>query len=221
VARHFEAVSAFRNWTDGNAKLAVGTRSGFLHIMNFGSRGLQVEWQSPFLGSAVRGVLVRDFQGVGRTEIAVYTAEGRLFVMEMGNYSVVRENAAFDMSAIECVVAVQLDADPALELLACGGDQFAVYDGATLFKEWEAPGEVPGEWLAVGDVDGDGTLEVVLNSGYILDAKFFRIEYRLGRFGDRIELIDLDGDGVDEIIAEDKDGSIAVYDARMPGIPEY
>lgn len=221
VARHFEAVSAFRNWVDGKSRLAVGTTSGYLHIMRFDPEGLQVEWQSPFLGSPVRGVLVRDFQGEGFSEIAAYTGEGRLMVLEMRNYSVVRENAAFDMPEIDCVVAVQLDEDPALELLACGGGRFAVYDASTLFKEWEAPGFVPGEWLAVGDVDGDGTLEVVLNSGYVLDAKFFRIEYRLGHLGDRIGLIDLDGDGVDEIIAESEDGSVSVYDARMPGVPEY
>ncbi len=221
IARNFEAVSTFRNWADGKTKFAVGTRAGFLHIMSFDAGGLNLEWQSPHLGAPVRGVLVRDFQGVGRTEIMVYTAGGRLFMMDMQDYSVARENAAFDMPEIEYAIAMQLDKDPALELLACGGGRFAVYDAATMFKEWEAPGDVPGEWMAVGDIDGDGNLEVVLNSGYVLDARFFRIEYKLGNLGERIEIMDIDGDGVEEILAENQDGEVSVYDARMPGTPEY
>jgi len=221
IAGRFKAVSAFRSWLDGDVRLAVGTHGGYLHIIDFGPGGPRLEWQSPNLGSPVRGVLVRDFQGDGRAEIAVYTAGGRLMILDMRSYTVVRESPAFDLPEISYVAAAQLDKDPALELLACGGGKFAVYDGATLFKEWEAPGDVPGEWLAVGDVDGDGQLEVVLNSGYVLDAKFFRIENTLGKLGERVETLDLDGDGVDEIVAEREDGSVSVFDSRMPGVPEY
>jgi hypothetical protein len=221
LSGRFESVSTFRSWADGATKIAVGTESGYLHVMSFGPSGLRLEWQSPYLGAPVRGVLVRDFRGVGFSEILAYTAAGRIIAMDMGDYSVVRENAAFDMSEISHVVAIQLDDDPALELLACGGNRFAVYDGATFFTEWQSPGAVPGDWLAVGDVDGDRVLEVVLNSGYVLDAKFFRIENTLGYLGERIEILDIDGDGVDEIFAESEDGSVTVYDARMPGVPEY
>lgn len=221
VAGRFRGVAAFRSWIDGKTKLAIGTEMGYLHIMSFGLQGMRLEWQSPFLGAPVRGVLVRDLQGLGFPEILVYTAAGRMMAIGMGDYSVVRENAAFDMVEISHVVAMQLDDDPALELLACGGDRFSVYDGATFFTEWQAPGSVPGDWLAVGDVDGDRVLEVVLNSGYVLDAKFFRLEMTLGYLGERIEIMDVDADGVDEIIAESDQGSITVYDARMPGVPEY
>jgi len=221
VAGRFDAVTAFRNPADGRTKLAFGTDTGHLHIMNLGVAGPEIEWQSPFLGSPVRGVLVRDFKGNGVTEILVYTVGGRMAIMEMRNYSVVRENAAFDTGQISCVVAEQLDDDPALELLVCGDDRFLVYDAATLFKEWEATESIPGEWLAIGDADGDGRPDIVLNSGYVLDAQFFRVKNRLGRLGGRVELLDVDGDGVDEIIAERDDGSIAVYDARMAGVRDY
>lgn len=221
IARDYRAVSTFVNWADGRTKLAIGTKLGYLHIMNFGPQGLTLEWQSPYLGDSVTEVQVKDFQGKGVAEIMACTAGGRLMIMDMQGYAVVRENAAFDMPEIRFALAVQLDDDPALEILACGGDQFVVYDGATLFKEWQAPGSVPGDWIAVGDVDGDGTLEVVLNSGYILDAKFFRVEGTLGYLGERISVIDVDSDGVDEILAEDDQGTISVYDARTPGLPEY
>jgi hypothetical protein len=221
IARDYQAVSTFVNWADGHTKFAFGTKLGYLHIMDFGPGGLTLEWQSPYLGASVTGVQVKDFLGKGVSEIMVYTAGGRLMIMDMQGYAIVRENAAFDMPEIRYVLAEQLDDDPALEILACGGNKFVVYDGATLFKEWEAPGSVPGDWIAVGDVDGDGTLEVVLNSGYILDAKFFRVELNLGYLGERVSLIDLDSDGVDEIVAEDDQGTITVYDARTPGAAEY
>jgi hypothetical protein len=65
-------------------------------------------------------------------------------------------------------------------------------------------------------VDGDQTPEIVLNSGVVLGAVFRDVkwEYPEG-FGTEMDLFDIDGDGILEIVAQGPDGLIRVFDAEQ------
>ena len=67
--------------------------------------------------------------------------------------------------------------------------------------------------MALGDVDGDGEEEIVLDTGAVLDKNFRNLEWSVsGGFGERMGLMDMDGDGILEVISQYRDGSLKIFD---------
>ena len=57
------------------------------------------------------------------------------------------------------------------------------------------------------------TSKIILDTGHIIDSRFFRIEQEVkAGFGARIKLMDMNGDGYPEIVGENPDFSLRVYD---------
>ena len=65
-----------------------------------------------------------------------------------------------------------------------------------------------------GNVDNDPQLEIILNNGRVLDALTADPEWETSPFGTSIDLIDIDGDGIDEIIGYGQPGqdTIRIFD---------
>jgi hypothetical protein len=77
------------------------------------------------------------------------------------------------------------------------------FDCKNEFVEWESETGLHGRNIAIGDLDDDGNLEVVLNSGFVVDAVFRTVEWRHSAgFGDKIGFADIDGDGIPELVGE-------------------
>ena len=63
------------------------------------------------------------------------------------------------------------------------------------------------------NMDNDPQLEIILNTGIIIDSKFYNVEFEWDRsFGARIELFDINGDGIPEIWGENPDFTLRVFD---------
>ena len=59
----------------------------------------------------------------------------------------------------------------------------------------------------------DDQLEIILNTGFIIDSRFYNIEFQTEDvFGDRILLMDINGDGIPEIIGEFVDYNLRIFD---------
>jgi hypothetical protein len=62
-------------------------------------------------------------------------------------------------------------------------------------------------------VDDDEQLEIIINTGFIIDSRFYNVEFESDTpFGDRISLLDINNDGFPEVIGETPDFTIRVYD---------
>ena len=59
----------------------------------------------------------------------------------------------------------------------------------------------------------DDQLEIIMNTGVILDSRFYNVEFQSDEvFGDRIFLLDINDDGIPEIVGEFLDFNIRVFD---------
>jgi len=87
---------------------------------------------------------------------------------------------------------------------------------ASFRRQWSSTGTFQPVRIRAGDVDADGRAEMVLSDGQVLDAATGLREWlaSLG-FGTNFELLDIDGDGVPEIIGQSPGRALRVWDARV------
>jgi hypothetical protein len=61
-------------------------------------------------------------------------------------------------------------------------------------------------------VDSDAPLEIVLNSGVVIDTVVGEAEWRTDPFGERIELLDIDGDGIEEVLGYTQGAPMRIFE---------
>ncbi|MFB6352949.1 MAG: PQQ-binding-like beta-propeller repeat protein [Halobacteriales archaeon] len=146
----------------GGAEVLVVDAAGTVHV--FAPNGSAV-WRTPLRAPVRARPVVGDLSGGGGPQIAVGTGDGRLVVLDRTGSPVRRVEDPLD-GAVGWLTSGQLDADPALELVAAtAGGQVVAIDGATGAVEWERSFAGPAAVRAVGDADGDGRPEVFAVAG--------------------------------------------------------
>jgi outer membrane protein assembly factor BamB len=117
-----------------------------------------------------------------------------------------------------------VDADGVLEAVFSNDirDELFIYELMFGAREFFDP-DLGGSVTAVGNVDRDPEVEIVVGkrfgAGYVLDGKTWRIEWTEPQgFGDRLQLGDVDADGMDEILAAHAQGSVRAFDADLQSV---
>lgn len=229
-ARHEQPV-AFTA-PDGSERLLVTVRgSGFDPGTMFEVGGLPLQVIREIRGTTMLPSLVADVDGDGRLEIV-----GRRGAFQ---YNLVVHDYATD--AVEwssperpqAIIAAQLDADPALEIVIGNGELGGmVFDGATGSTDWHYPSRF-GPLLA-GRFEADPTIPTfaTIDDGWL---RIFRgapyspvREWSPGWMMDPAVALDVDHDGVDEVVTpsveydsfsiiEPLDGSVRRVPAQLWG----
>jgi hypothetical protein len=195
--------------------VVYGDRYAIVWVVRLSERGAQVLWRSSALeGGPIQDILVEDLDGRGGHDIIVRTQGGQAFVFD-DTYSSRWSSVNEDFRAVNAMAIAQLDADPAFEILMVADNQVLCYDGDQFVREQQFP-QVYANVIevAVGNVDTDRELEIVLNSGRVLDALTADAEWETQPFGVQISLIDIDGDGIQEVIGygQPNQGTIRIFD---------
>jgi hypothetical protein len=185
-------------------RVVYGDIRGRLHILQYQKNGFQAEWNSQELKSAVMEVFVEDVDGNGHPEIVAFTARGKIVFYDPDDYRLIWQNQETDFHEITCMAIENIDDDPNRELVFCADNRLYIYDGKGRFQKWVSQQEYPGVTdLAIGDADGDGGKDIILNTGYVIDAQFKTVKWHSPEaFGERIGLLDVDNDGIPEVIAQ-------------------
>jgi outer membrane protein assembly factor BamB len=186
---------------------------GKLHLLRATPKGWKLEWEVTNLGAKIRKFFVRDLDGNGIPEIIIATVDGRILVYSMETYQNIWQNLEDNFSSIEAIEVANVDDDPQLELVYLAEGHLYIVDGKTKSRQWVSQRTFTASEIIVGNVDKDPQMEIILNSGVIIDSRFYNVEVEWDRpFGDRIALYDMNNDGIPEVIGEFSDYSLRVYD---------
>lgn len=196
-------------------RIAMGDQYGVLRVLQWREGAFVEIWRSRELRSPIRGVLVDDIDADGEQEIVAYTEQGRVLFFSAATYERLWETAEFEFPSIDCLAIANVDDDDAKEIIISSSAAVHVYDPAARLEQLRSQNAYVAQEMAVGDVDGDGIQEIVLNTGPVLDCRFLDLEWDGPRYGARIALADVDGDGILEIIGEGDDRTIRMYDVDL------
>ncbi|HAA76869.1 TPA: hypothetical protein DCE37_17305 [Candidatus Latescibacteria bacterium] len=232
-----------------DVRIVYGDRLGLVHSVRHKNGRFQEEWVSPKLRGPIAEVFVRDVNDDEKVEIVAYTELGEIIIFRADDYQELWRSTDDEFKTISSMVVENVDDDAQLEMVftaesvadvasfqpsfrgsapgeleADRESQIArlyVYDCLNLFMEWSTEQGLSAQSIVVADLDDDGILEIALNTGFVVDAAFQRVEWQWqDGFGQTIGYADLDGDDIPELIGEYRSAtrprrSIRVFDVDL------
>ena len=194
--------------------LVLADRFSTVQVIKLDPRGANREWKSNQLSGIPEEVGTGDLDGDGLEDaIICRTSGGKLYVWYMDGFNLAWESLSGEFQKVASFTVANVDDDAQNEIIALADRRLVYYDGSSFNKDWTSIDEYEATLVRAGDVDGDGRQEVVLNSGQVLDAVSGNIEWEEEPFFQYIELLDIDGDGMPEVLTENGfGGPLKVYD---------
>jgi hypothetical protein len=236
---------------DGVADL-VSCSEGSAFVLTHSGTTLTPSWFSEPVGCTA--ATAGDATGDGNADVIVgtynatngNTSGGAIVVYDPQTFGPAKARVNVPgTNAVTDVAYGDVDRDGRPEIIAITSVDAFVYDAATLTLEWSALGK-GGSKVALGDLEGDGGIEIIVNGsyGHVLDAQA-QIEKwgYVGGFGRSMAVGDVDQDGKAEIVFVPNSSSdsvtiiegdtfqvstltvgsvdrIAIGDANADGVPE-
>lgn len=186
-----------------------------VHVYAVNKGRATLEWEKTDLDTRVSSLFVRDLVKDGTPEIILTTKGGRILAFDINTYEQVFENLVEPFDRITCLTPANIDDDPQDELIFTNGENLFIYDSLTRAEEWKSEAKYTARQIVVANVDDDPQLEIILNTGPVIDSKFYNQEFvkqGAAAFGREIGLLDFNGDGHPEIVGENRNFILNVWD---------
>ena len=162
----------------------------------------------------VKELQLAECTGDGRNELVAVTRNGDLFVIGLGNMKDLWRTPEGYFQSIYCFSVADVDADDKPEIVLIADEKLVIMSGDSDTEEWRSAVDFTATHMVIADVDADGQLEIVLNTGKVLDARFRQLEWEFeGSFGPVMDVFDIDGDGILEIVGQGPNGEVQVVEA--------
>jgi hypothetical protein len=212
AAFRFDTMAMLPLGPGGSVDMVYGDRYGFIRVVRLSDGNAVERWRSTPLEGPIYEVLVEDLEGDGSSEIIARTQQGRVYIYDDA-YNERWNSLQSQYSNIEAMTIGNVDEDDAFELILLVQGFIHYLDGSSYQEEYKSPQSYRAVRMAVGNVDSDAELELVLNTGRVLDVKTTDEEWAPGVFGDFIQLLDIDGDGLQEILGWNSGRDMRIFDA--------
>jgi len=192
-----------------------------VHVYSVIEGKAEVAWETGNLGAPVTSLSLGDLNKDGQWTIVVSTLQGRLIAYSAVDYERVWENFQEPFKTISCVTIHNIDSDPQDEVILVGesalsdGSFIFIYDSVTRALEWKSQENFIATEILVGNADSDPQPELILNSGFVIDSRFYNIDLikrDRGGFGNDLTLQDLNDDGYPEVIGRVANRPLQIYD---------
>ena len=202
---------------DETKRIVYGDANGRVHVLEDENGQFEEIWLSEYLEGAICGLYLNDINNDGLNEIIVFTEQGRIHYIDEKDYRVIWSNPPGEYDHFNGHIISNIDEDIQPEIIVCADGHLIIYDGRDQYEQWRSEQDnLAAKSILVDDVDGDGSREIVLSDGYVFDARFFDLEWQSPEpFGDIMGLIDLDGDGIAELIGEFQGRYIRIFDVDL------
>jgi hypothetical protein len=193
--------------------LVLGDRYGLVRIYHLTHGHSAQKWESKQLDGLVDEVRAADLDGDGYEDVfTASSSAGMFYVWDAVTFESRFESLTTDFQLIHTYTFGNVDEDPQTEIIINADKRIYYLDGLTFNREWTSLQEYEATRMACGDVDGDRRNEIVLNTGQVIDSRSGDVEWEDEVFGSRIELLDMDGDGLPEVLTESDDAPMKVFD---------
>ena len=194
--------------------LALGERFGTVQVFKFDGSSVLRVWKSIHLSGIPEELLVADLDGDGFEDALLCRTSGaKIYVWSLEDFSLIWESLSGEYEIIDGYTTANVDDGPEAEIVLLADRKITYIDGVTFNRKFTTTSEYTATQVRCGDVDGDGRVEIVLNSGQVVDSVTGEIEWEDEPFFGRIELLDIDGDGMPEVLTESElGGPLRVYD---------
>ena len=210
--------------SDGAPEILASGASALYELRRDGATYFQ-DWVYPFaLGNSyLEGVLAiaaGKIDGDAYQEIFATTGSHTVAIDGLSRLPL-REFDPGPNWACKDIAVADLEGNGSLELVCAalsepfiGDTRIVVFDAATGGILHQSPSfggyQVR---LAIGNFDGDAAFEIALSSGVVYDGATFANQWLTTPFGLLMAAADVDGDGVDELVASDAAaGAVRAYD---------
>jgi len=197
---------------DGTSEMLIGSAQA-VYVLSRNGGTYQQSWVYPFdVGTSGNGahdlqaITSADIDGDGRQEI-YFSKDAQLVRLD----GLTRRAAATATLRCRALEMADLDGDSTRELVCLDSasdlqsemrGRVVVLNPVTLAEIWSTSQLDVGRSMAVGNVDGDAALEIVTSAGLVFDSGTHEAQWSLGApFGHVIDTGDMDGDGIEEIVA--------------------
>ncbi|MFT5232202.1 MAG: hypothetical protein ACI9UK_000528 [Candidatus Krumholzibacteriia bacterium] len=186
---------------------AFAERWGTVQVIKVDSNGSKRVWKSNQLSGVPEEVLAADLDGDSLEDSFVCrTTTGKLYAWSMDGYDLLWESLSGEYQTISCFTIANMDEDPASEIVMVADNRVVYIDGTNFNKQFTSSFDYEATQIRCADVDGDSRIEIVLNTGKVLDSFTGDVEWEGESFFAKIELMDIDGDGIPEVITENPGG---------------
>jgi len=188
-------------------------KAGHIHVYKYDDGVMETEWEVTTLGSRATSLIVADLYSDGKQKLATSSINGRLLIYDVASYQLEWENLQLRFVRVDHAAVANLDGDKQLEVVILADDNLFIFDSYNRSIQWSSTTKMPAKFVVIGNIDDDPQLEIVLNSGSIVDGRFYNIQFQTDQpFGDRIALADMTADGFADVVGEFPDRSLRIFD---------
>lgn len=199
---------------DGKADILVSDGRSLGTLALSGAEYLQ-DWAYPFNlageENGISAITAGNTTGDARQEIFV-VSDGRIRELDGATRKQIHEYTEDGLENCLTLRVADLEGDGSKELVCLGTEtsyyyndgakRIVILNAADLSFKARITQTGLGSSMAVGNVDADAALEIVTGNGYVFDGATRLNEWAYGpQFGQLVETGDVDGDGIDEIVA--------------------